>query len=122
MALVMTHDPVGILRQQSLSTLGWTYFFGTLWGVGGLTFGLTMRYLGMSLGMGVALGYCAAFGTLVPPLAKSFLPAIPVASSFQDILSSRPGLITLGGVVVCLLGIFISAFAWLTKEREIPAQ
>ena len=46
----------------------WTYFFGVLWGLGGLTFGLTMRYLGMSLGMAVALGYCAAFGTLMPPI------------------------------------------------------
>jgi L-rhamnose-H+ transport protein len=39
-----------------------------LWGFGGLTFGLTMRYLGMSLGMAMVLGYCAAFGTLMPPI------------------------------------------------------
>jgi L-rhamnose-H+ transport protein len=39
-----------------------------MWGFGGLTFGLTMRYLGMSLGMAMALGYCAAFGTLMPPI------------------------------------------------------
>jgi hypothetical protein len=50
-------------RVARFSTPG---FFGALWGIGGLTFGLTMRYLGMSLGMGVALGFCAAFGTLVP--------------------------------------------------------
>src|SRR5688572_12821133 len=61
LAAVLTNDLVGVLRQQPMATLGWTYFFGVLWGVGGLTFGLAMRYLGMSLGMGVALGYCAAF-------------------------------------------------------------
>src|SRR5579885_359445 len=69
-AYFMTNDLVGVLKQQSASTLWWTYFFGAMWGLGGLTFGLTMRYLGMSLGMGVALGYCAAFGTLVPPIVK----------------------------------------------------
>jgi len=68
---VMTKDLLGVLCSQSPSTLWWTYFFGALWGFGGLTFGLTMRYLGMSLGMGVALGYCAAFGTLLPPILKT---------------------------------------------------
>src|SRR3954466_7584684 len=99
-ALLMTKDVFGVLGAQSGATLWWTYFFGAMWGLGGLTFGLTMRYLGMSLGMGVALGYCAAFGTLVPPIAKSFLPKIPVESSFGDILGSAPGMITLGGVAV----------------------
>lgn len=121
LASLLTRNLVGILHQQSFAVLGWTYFFGVLWGIGGLTFGLTMRYLGMSLGMGVALGYCAAFGTLVPPLAKSLLPAIPVQSNFHDIISSTPGLITLGGVAVCLLGILVAAMAGLTKEKELSA-
>ena len=120
MASLLTNDLVGVLRQQSWNTLWWTYFFGAMWGFGGLTFGLTMRYLGMSLGMGVALGYCAAFGTLVPPIAKSLLKDIPVQSSFGDIISSTPGLITLSGVAVCLLGIFVAALAGFTKEREMP--
>ena len=61
LASLLTSDVFGAIRQQSLGTLWWTYFFGAMWGFGGLTFGLTMRYLGMSLGMGVALGYCGAF-------------------------------------------------------------
>jgi len=121
LALTMTHDLVGVLRQQSAGTLGWTYFFGAMWGVGGLTFGLTMRYLGMSLGMGVALGYCAAFGTLLPPLFKLFIPAIPVPETLAEIAATSAGKITLGGVGVCLLGIGIAALAGLTKEKEMPA-
>ncbi|MCX8156693.1 MAG: L-rhamnose/proton symporter RhaT [Verrucomicrobiae bacterium] len=120
LASLMTENLVGVLRQQEFKTLWWTYFFGALWGFGGLTFGLTMRYLGMSLGMGVALGYCAAFGTLVPPIAKAFFPEIPVESSFGDIIGSTPGKVTLLGVVVCLVGIGIAALAGLTKEREMP--
>jgi L-rhamnose-H+ transport protein len=122
MASFMTNDLLGVLGKQSMSTLGWTYLFGILWGLGGLTFGLTMRYLGMSLGMGVALGYCAAFGTLVPPLAKSILKDIPVEMSFGDIAGSLSGQITLGGVAVCLFGICVAALAGLTKEREMPEE
>jgi len=56
----------------------------------------------------------------VPPVAKSLFQNIPVESSLGDIVSSTPGLITLGGVVVCLLGIFIAALAGFTKEKEMP--
>jgi L-rhamnose-H+ transport protein len=121
-ASLLTTDVVGVLKSQSTSTLGWTYLFGALWGFGGLTFGLAMRYLGMSLGMGVALGYCAAFGTLLPPLLKIFMPNIPVAESLTQIASTHPGVITLVGVGVCILGIWIAAMAGATKEKEMPAE
>lgn len=120
LALLMTRDLPGVLRHQTAGTLWWTYFFGLLWGVGGLTFGLTMRYLGMSLGMGVALGYCAAFGTLVPPVFKSLIPDLPVAESIVQIAKTSSGQVTLAGVGVCLVGIAIAALAGLTKEREMP--
>jgi L-rhamnose-H+ transport protein len=121
-ACFMTNDLFGVLRQQSTSTIAWTYFFGVLWGFGGLTFGLTMRYLGMSLGMGVALGYCAAFGTLLPPIFKSLMPDLPVGSSIGEIMSKTSGQITLTGVAVCLIGIGIAAFAGFTKEKEMPEE
>ncbi|HMP83364.1 MAG TPA: L-rhamnose/proton symporter RhaT [Verrucomicrobiota bacterium] len=120
LAYFMTNDLMGVLKQQEMKTLWWTYFFGAMWGFGGLTFGLTMRYLGMSLGMGVALGYCAAFGTLLPPIFKMFVPSIPVPESISQIASTAPGQVTLFGVFICLLGILIAAWAGLTKEREMP--
>jgi L-rhamnose-H+ transport protein len=121
-ATILTKDPVGAISSQSASTLGWTYLFGMLWGFGGLTFGLAMRYLGMSLGMGVALGYCAAFGTLLPPILKTFMPNIPVGETIGQIASTQPGQITLVGVAVCLIGIGIAAMAGATKEKEMPAE
>ena len=82
-----------------------------MWGLGGLTFGLTMRYLGMSLGMAVALGYCAAFGTLVPPIYHG---------EFREkILDTTSGNVILFGIVVCLLGIAIAGMAGMSKEREM---
>jgi len=120
LATLMTNDFMGVLKQQSMTTLWWTYFFGAMWGFGALTFGLTMRYLGMSLGMGVALGYCAAFGTLLPPIFKAFFPSVPVPETIVQIAATTPGQVTLGGVAICLLGIGIAALAGLTKEKEMP--
>lgn len=121
-AYFMTNNLFAVLQEQSTGTIWWTFFFGLLWGFGGLTYGLTMRYLGMSLGMGVALGLCAAFGTLVPPVAKALMPGLPVAASIIDIARTTSGQITLVGVGVCLLGIAIAAFAGLTKEKEMPEE
>jgi hypothetical protein len=78
-----------------------------------------MRYLGMSLGMGVALGYCAAFGTLLPPIAKLFIPAIPADETIIQIASTLPGQITLFGVFTTLVGIALAAYAGFNKEQEM---
>jgi L-rhamnose-H+ transport protein len=124
-AYFMTNDLFGVLKQQSASTLAWTYFFGMLWGFGGLTYGLTMRYLGLSLGTGVALGYCAAFGTLVPPIFKYYTPDFFVfagSPSIVEIAKSTAGQVTLLGVGICLLGIGIAALAGFTKESEMPEE
>jgi L-rhamnose-H+ transport protein len=118
----LTINPAAAIGSQPFSTLAWTYFFGVLWGFGGLTFGLAMRYLGMSLGMGVALGYCAAFGTLLPPILKTFMPDIPVAETIGQIAATFPGKITLLGVGVCLLGIWVAALAGANKEKEMPSE
>ncbi len=120
LSLLLSNDTVGVIQQQKFSTLAWAYLFGMLWGFGGLTFGLTMRYLGMSLGMGVALGYCAAFGTLIPPIFKTFIPSIPVDETIVQIASTTPGKVTLFGVFICLVGIAIAALAGFTKEKEMP--
>src|SRR4051794_40973846 len=92
LGLVMTNDLTAVLGATPARVLFWTYLFGALWGMGGLTFGLTMRYLGMSLGMAVALGYCAAFGTLVPPIFKG--------TFVSEVLGTPSGQVILFGVVV----------------------
>jgi len=111
---LMTNDLLPTLREAPASSLGWAYTFGVLWGLGGLTFGLTMRYLGMSLGMAVVLGFCAAFGTLMPPIFNGeFVPKV---------LGTTSGLIILLGIGVCLAGIGIAGAAGISKEREMSEE
>jgi L-rhamnose-H+ transport protein len=111
LASTMTRDLNQVLHQAPSSAIFWAYFFGVLWGLGGLTFGLTMRYLGMSLGMAVALGYTAAFGTLMPPIFRGEFAS--------QVLGTGSGLIILGGVAICLLGIAVAGAAGVSKEREM---
>src|SRR5579863_862164 len=113
LALLLTRDLFGVLSQTPVHTIFWAVFFGLLWGVGGLTFGLTMRYLGLSLGMAVVLGLCAAFGTLMPPLFSGVFAT--------QVLGTLSGRIILAGVFVCLLGIAAAGVAGILKEREMPA-
>jgi L-rhamnose-H+ transport protein len=108
---LMTRDLSTVLRETPASSIFWTYGFGVLWGLGGLTFGLTMRYLGMSLGMAVALGYTAAFGTLMPPIFRG--------QFVSDVLGSTSGRIILFGVAVCMLGIVFAGAAGISKENEM---
>jgi L-rhamnose-H+ transport protein len=101
---------LGVLRGAAPKTLLWTYLFGVLWGIGGLTFGLSMRYLGLSLGMALSLGFCAVFGTLVPPVFEGRIAGL---------VATTPGRVVLLGILVCLAGIATCGRAGMRKEKEL---
>ena len=103
-------DVGAVLASAPTSALFWCYVFGVLWGVGSLTFGLAMRFLGISLGMAVALGFTTAFGTLVPPIWEG---------TFGTLLQTGSGRITVGGVALCLVGIAVAGRAGVLKEGEL---
>jgi L-rhamnose-H+ transport protein len=111
---ILTRDLVSVLGEAPAKTLFWSFFFGLLWGVGGLTFGLTMRFLGLSLGMAVALGLCAAFGTLMPPIFSGVF--------MTQVLGTRSGQVILLGIFVCLLGISTAGLAGIYKERAMSPE
>jgi L-rhamnose-H+ transport protein len=94
-----------------------TYSMGLIWGIGGLTYGLGVRYLGMSLGNSITLGFCSAFGALVPSIYYNFYP-VAGKVSFTDMLSNTGGRLVLLGVLVCLIGIAISGKAGMLKEKD----
>jgi L-rhamnose-H+ transport protein len=83
------------------------FLFGAMWGVGNVSYGLTMRYLGMSLGIGVAIGVTLVVGTLIPPL---------VHGQAHELIATSSGLLTLLGIALALCGIVIVSLAGHRKE------
>lgn len=84
--------------------------YGILWGVGGLTFGLSMRYLGVALGQSISLGTCAGFGTLLPAIFAG-------TNLFQG-----QGLILLVGVCITLAGITVIGYAGSLRSKNMTEE
>ncbi len=93
-----------IYIQNPTATL-WSLFFGVLWGVGGLTFGLSMRYLGVALGQSIALGTCAGLGTILTPIFTGKANELTTA--------------VIVGVAVTLVGIAIIGYAGSMKSSTL---
>ncbi len=101
-----------ILKASPPRAVGFAILFGALWGIGGLTFGLSIRYLGIALGYAISLGLCTAFGTLIPPI---------YTGAIRQIATEASGQVILAGVGVCLLAVVVNGFAGWSKEREVTA-
>jgi L-rhamnose-H+ transport protein len=116
LAWIFVPDFSGILRTAYAQDHGSIYYpllWGILWGAGGLTFGLAIRYLGIALGYAIALGLCAAFGTIIPPIYHH---------EFGTILHQTSGQIILLGVLVCIAGVAVNGAAGVSKEHEVTPE
>lgn len=102
-----------ILGEMDMHSAGWMFLYGACWGIGNLTFGLSLRYLGMSLGMAMSLGLSAIFGTLAPPV---------FFGTFDVLTQTASGRAILLGIAVCLLGIMCCGWAGMSKEKELPEE
>jgi len=102
-----------VLSNAPHATLAWCWFWGVLWGFGGLTYGLTMRYLGMSLGMAIILGLTMVLGTIGPPILHGTLITLAKTGS---------GWITFAGIALAIAGVIIVAQAGRAKERELARE
>lgn len=111
-ASIQTKDLFSVLANTPGDILFWCYLWGALWGMGGLAFGLTMRYLGLSLGMAVALGLTTVIGTMGPPIFHGTVATLGATTS---------GKIIFAGLAVVLAGIVIIAMAGSAKEKQLNA-
>lgn len=120
--LLTTPDWQGILAASDSSTIRLTYALGVLWGVGGLTYGLGIRYLGMSLGNSVLLGITSLVGSLGLPILRNIGNLgniLPEGDSFTDMLSTSSGRVVLFGILVLMVGIVLSGKAGLMKDKDL---
>ncbi|HNY53813.1 MAG TPA: L-rhamnose/proton symporter RhaT [Bacteroidales bacterium] len=110
--LTVPSGTLGTIISEAPSSSKWmAVFYGALWGVGGLTFGLTMRYLGVALGQSIALGLCAAIGTILPPIISG-----------NNLFASRAGILILIGVTVSIVGISIIGYAGSLKSKNMSEE
>lgn len=109
-----------IISGAGASTFWTTYLFGLLWGIGGLTYGLGVRYLGVSLGSSIILGLCMVFGALIPSIYYDFKPTVG-KDTFSMMIGSTWGLTVLAGLAICVIGIIICGKAGTMKERQLSA-
>ena len=100
-----------IIGETPANTKWLVMMFGALWGVGGLTFGLSIRYMGIALGQSLVLGLCAAVGTLVPAF-----------QSGGNLFATRAGILTMIGVAVALAGIVIIGYAGALKNKGLSEE
>ncbi len=107
LAVPAGHSLFEVYATHPADTL-WTIFFGILWGVGGLTFGLSMRYLGVALGQSIALGTCAGLGTILAPIFTGKMGDLTTA--------------VIVGVVVTLIGIAIIGYAGSLKSAALSEE
>jgi L-rhamnose-H+ transport protein len=110
---IFVPDVFAIFSSTPNATLWHVVFWGAMWGVGGLTFGLAVRYLGIALGYAIALGFCTAFGTLMPPIFNG---------QIHGIMQQTGGRVILLGVAVCVAAIAVNGLAGYSKEKEVSAE
>lgn len=113
LAVLLVPNLPGILRAAPSASLAYAMLWGVLWGIGGLTFGLAIRYLGIALGYAIALGLCTAFGTLIPPIYDG---------SMRTVLHEHAGRVILAGVMLCLFAVAVNGAAGLSKEHEVTPE
>lgn len=102
---------IPIIKEAPASAKLMAVVFGVLWGFGGLTFGLSLRFLGVALGQSIALGLCAAFGTLLPPIIAG-----------DNLFSTTGGILTIIGVAITVAGIIIIGYAGSLKSKEMSEE
>jgi L-rhamnose-H+ transport protein len=112
-ALIASPNVLSVLRAAPGRELGYCLVCGAVWGVGQLTFGLSLRYLGVGLGYAIIVGLCSAAGTLIPPVVNGKLDLM---------FNTHAGLVSLAAVLLSLIGIALVGAAGMSKTNELPDQ
>ena len=109
-AWITVPDLIRVLLNSPVKAVAAAFLFGFFWGIGAITFGLAVRYLGYSLGYALSLGLSSIIGTILPPLYRGNL---------FELFSDAPGRVILAGLLVNLIGILFCIRAGRDKDREL---
>ena len=113
LALSVSPNFMSVLKATDQSTLLYCCICGALWGFGGLTWGLMIRFLGVGLGLALGCGLCSAAGTLIPKV---------ISGDFATLLEPGSGLISFIGVLISIAGIVFVGMAGMSKDSDLPEE
>lgn len=99
---------MNVLSGIPAQTLGWIFILGFIYGVCNLTFGLSLRYLGLSLGFSLSLGLMMILGTIIPPAIDGRLSVL---------LQQSGGTMLIAGLLIAAVGIALSGYAGYRKDK-----
>ncbi|MGC8744117.1 MAG: L-rhamnose/proton symporter RhaT [Verrucomicrobiia bacterium] len=102
-----------VIKSAPSKEIVYCFMCGAMWGVGGLTWGLMIRYLGVGLGLAIGCGLCSAAGTIIPTMIRG---------EFLQLFKSTAGIVSLIGVAVSVAGIILVGKAGMSKENELPEE
>ena len=108
--LVFAPDFIEIISNTDSKTIIAVFLLGMVYGVGNLSFGLALRYLGLSLGYALSLGLMLAIGTLIPPVLDGRL---------ELMLQKEGGMLLIWGVIVACAGIALSTWSGILKDKQV---
>ena len=108
-------NALAVIRAAPASETAYCFLCGMIWGFGGLTFGLMIRYLGVGLGLAMGLGLTSAAGTLIPPMLKG-------SAAIAAVYATTAGLISVAAAVISVIGIVFVGLAGMSKENELPEE
>jgi L-rhamnose-H+ transport protein len=111
LAISMSPNVMSVLKASPGKELWYCYLCGAAWGIGGLTWGLMIRYLGVGLGLAIGCGLCSSAGTLIPKMLKG---------EFGQLFEPGAGIVSFLGVLVSIVGIVMIGMAGISKEKELP--
>lgn len=115
LAFTMAPNVLDVLREAPSGELWYCYVCGAAWGLGGLTWGLMIRYLGFGLGLAMGCGLCSAAGTLIPPMLKG-------GDAIANMFTTPSGQVSVLAALISVAGIVFVGMAGMSKENELSEE
>jgi L-rhamnose-H+ transport protein len=115
LALATSPNTLSVLAAAPRRQVLYCLLCGGAWGLGGLTWGLMIRYLGVGLGLAMGAGLTSAAGTLIPPMLKGH-------EAISAMFTTPAGLVSVAAAVVSVAGIAFVGLAGMSKEGELSEE
>ncbi len=115
LTFITSPNVVSVLKASPGNQISYCLVCGAIWGFGGLTWGLMIRYLGLGLGLAMGAGITSAAGTLIPPMLRG-------KQAVLSMFTTPSGLISVLAAAISVAGIVFVGFAGMSKEGELPEE